>query len=141
MNPIIKITIYTANEITDPIESIVYDIFSAKSIKEIFKTETIIESGVRAGLYRSDTKSVAQLIKLFKYFEELVGLYGTELFNEITQTKEVSEYATLNDGLIYYLKINQTNKLKIEIVKYTKKMMIHEKIPGVRINNPVIRYE
>lgn len=152
--PVKKVTIFTAAEITDPMEKLAHQIFQKaresdghsdcrsdyQVTSEPVDAKAITLSGRAIDSFAMENpKNVGMLIRYYRGIEELVEEYGIEFFDQMARG-EISESKTLSDNLGYYLRRNASDKYVIEIVPYTADSS-HGKIAGVRICDPVIRYE
>lgn len=142
---ITNVTIYVADEITDPYEQLAYQIYSDRIIEKISTSLTPTEIVTAGKQYNpsimEDDKSTNLLIRSYKRIEELVNVYGNAWFQRRIKG-EISEYDVLVNYLTqYYLKLRQEDAIVVTVVKYNKKCESEkEKIDGVKINEPVIRY-
>jgi leucyl-tRNA synthetase len=135
--PVAKVTVFTAEEITDPMERLAHQIFRSDLMKIMpMDAKDIMMAGKLIDpLSMENEKNVGLMIRYYRGIEELIETYGIGFFDQITG----KESKTLSENLGYYLKRNASDRYMVTIVDYMTGY--HEKIPGVRINDPVIRYE
>lgn len=137
--PVNKVTIYTAGEITDPLEKIAHQIFQKSSRVTLEAKDIIMEGKLIDPITVENPKNVGTLIKYYRDLEEMIETYGVDLFDQMINGK-ISEAETLRTGLEYYLRRNVSDKYTVNIINYTANSS-HGTITGVRIVDPVIRYD
>lgn len=142
-----KVTIFTASEITDPIEKLAHQIFQSTDHKSDGLPELMpmdakditIAGKLIDPISMDNLKNVGTLIRYYRGIEELIETYGIEFFNQMAKG-EISESKTLKDNLGYYLRRSVSDKYVVEIIDYTTESS-YGIITGVRICDPVTRYE
>lgn len=135
-NPINKINIYVASEVTDPIELAIRQIIIGQNGQMPENKELIDEvTKINASLTK-DNKATGLLIKYYKCIKELISEYGVHMFDRIIENNE--EHSALQYYLKYYLRIIKSNNIAIEVIKYTNAMTTNSNIHNVRTCDPVI---
>jgi len=135
-----------ADEITDSYEKLAYTIYfpsdSCKTSANKKSNIELIEAGKNIDPHLMNMKnSINSLLRSYRKIEELVELYGIDWIRK-RLAGEISEYDSLNNYLKQYYIKHLTNKnVSIDIIRYNKKYETEvEKIDGVKINEPVIKY-
>ena len=151
-SPVKKVIIFTAGEVTDPVEKLAVQLFQLIGHDTVPTKEIIDQAKVLDQILMNNDKNVGTLIRYYRRFQDFVQSYGRDMLNMMITGTNI-EYNTLNDNLMYYLRLNASDTYSIEIINHTSKSDVgvgsvssgvsinSDKISGVRLNDPVIRYE
>lgn len=152
-NKIKLITIYSAGDgdciFADQVEKIAHQIYQKNYHRKILNVSEIIQFGMDINNdIMKDQKNTGSLIRYYKRIEELVDEFGKDWYDK-RMCGKVQEHDVLSNYLEYYIKRSISDTYTIKFIKQTlstdpeltPESAQKQRIPGVRINNPVIRYE
>ena len=136
-NPVKKVKIYVSGDISDPINKIACEIFESEQGKQLDFTELSNKGHKINPLLMNNSKNIGILTKQYKQLESIVNEYGYCIFDQIIKDRGF-EHKTLIDNLESYMKKNATDSYELEIILYNQ--LSDEKIPGIKIFEPIIHY-
>jgi leucyl-tRNA synthetase len=136
-SPVKKVQIYVSGDISDPINKIACYIFREEQGKKLDYSELSSISIKINPTLMNNPKNIGILTKHYKQLESITEEYGYCVFDRIISDK-CFEYKTLADNLELYMKKKTTDTYELEFILYNE--TTDEKITGIKIFEPVIRY-